>query len=820
LAHSRTCVVLLWMLFVSLAWSAPDASPRYGLSIRAGLALDEALQELSRQTGIQLLFFSNITAGRSAPELSGEYTITAALTRLLEGSDLTFRQVNEHTVEVRQAPTHSAGLSPKVRQSTPTPTSADQLQEVTVIATAEQLVAMRIPTPLQEIPQSISVISSEQIRQQNSFDLGDVLQNTPGISVRRTNSLDQNDYSRAFEVSSYHVDGAGALRPWFNNGYRFQGSPDMSEFDRVEVLRGSDALFSGNSDPGGAVSLVRKRPLSTPAFAMTTTLGSWNNYRVELDATSPLTKDGSLRGRADMVYGKRDYFFDQAHLNRKKLFAVVEYDFTPTATLTVGGSYQWDNALPLETSVIVNFDGSDAHLPRSTSLTLPWAFYNTRISEAYVQYRQQLADGWILKLNTTAGRTIVDFGYGTFNDQYDINHSLSPLPALFTIRPNPFTVGSMDATLTGKSDWFGLREVLAIGGDFTRLRGRREEDDYYPFGSPLTNVLTFDPEAYPDPRRTAPPLFTADAREEVKQYGGFVSLQVAVNDAFSLTGGARVASDTYRLSGSVASGGSVIGGLSENLGSSHVVQPYGALMYRMTHHLSWYASYADVYRTLATPYVRSNGNSVGPQQGVTFESGIKGAWRDGALNGSLALYRVEQHHVPVPDTPANPSSVPNCCYKSSTGRSQGVELEVDGELAPGWLIGSGYTYNGYQTGNNILRADATPLHLLKIWTSARLPGAFSGWTIGGNVRAQTASPGSLLENCDAQGQKCVVSIDVGTRPYAVFDLRAGYQLSPNWQVALSVNNAFDKRYYLSQGPNAGLWYGDPRNFMVRIDAKY
>ena len=58
-------------------------------------------------------------------------------------------------------------------------------------------------------------------------------------------------------------------------------------------------------------------------------------------------------------------------------------------------------------------------------------------------------------------------------------------------------------------------------------------------------------------------------------------------------------------------------------------------------------------------------------------------------------------------------------------------------------------------------------------------------------------------------------------PYAVLDLRAGYQFSPNWQVALSVNNVFDERYYLSQDtPSLALWYGEPSNFMLRIDAKY
>jgi outer-membrane receptor for ferric coprogen and ferric-rhodotorulic acid len=389
LAHRQIGAVLLCMLFMSLACAASDAALRYGLSIRAGLPLDDALQELARQTGIQIAFFSSITAGRTAPELSGDYTLAAALTRLLKGSGLTFRQVNEHTVEVRQAPPRFGRLPPKAAPPSSTGSSEDQLQEVTVSATAEQLVATRVPTPLRDIPQSISVISSQQIQEQNSFDLGGVMENTPGIGVRQTNSLDVMGYSRGFEVTSYHVDGGSALRPTIDQlTLDLAGDPDLSEFDHVEVLRGSDALFSSNSDPGGTVSLVRKRPLSTPSFAMTETLGSWNNYRAEFDATGPLTDDGALRARADVVYASRDYFFDQAYLKRKKAFTVVDYDFTPTATLTVGGSYQWDDSLPLFSTIPVNSNGSDAHLPRSTSLTFPWAYYNTRISEVYLEYRQ------------------------------------------------------------------------------------------------------------------------------------------------------------------------------------------------------------------------------------------------------------------------------------------------------------------------------------------------------------------------------------------------------------------------------------------------
>jgi TonB-dependent siderophore receptor len=775
------------------------------------------LQELARQTGIDLVFFSQITAGRSAPELSGEYTLAAALTLLLKGSDLAFRQVNEHTFEVRQAPPRSARSPPKAQQSTPA--SDDQLQEVRVIATAEQLVAMRVPTPLQEIPQSISVISSEQIREQNSVDLGDVMENTPGIGVRRANSLDEGAYSRAFPVTSYHVDGGGALKPAISQLNFYQGgNPDLSEFDHVEVLRGSDALFSGNTDPGGTVSLVRKRPLSTPSLAMSTTLGSWNNYRIELDATGPLTDDGALRARADVVYASRDYFFDRAHLDREKIFAVLEYDFTPAATLTVGGSYQWDDALPLANGVPMYTNGSDAHLPRSTSLTFDWAFYNTRIGQAYLEYQQQFGADWILKLNTSVGRTTEDYGFGEFSGAINpVSQSVGEPFAQFSTRPDTETLSTLVATLTGKLDWFGLRECIAIGGDFTRITARQDGGIYFSFGPPLVNVATFDPERYADPRKTTPPPLMLDASEVLEQYGEFVSLQVDVNRALSLSGGARVASDTFR--DSAASSGVLTLSGSMDLGNSHVVQPYGAVLYRINDHFSWYASGADVYLAQTGTLLRADGTPIGPQHSVTFESGIKGVWREGALNGSLAVYRIEQRDVAVQTDET--SSNPHCCFSSANGRSRGLELGVDGELAPGWLIGSGYAYNLYATGTPDLPVTSTPRHLLKIWTSARLSGAFSRWTIGGSLRAQTTSRGARIIDCNAQFQNCVPVEVVDTRPYAVMDLRAGFELNRNWQVALSVNNVLDKRYFLSQDtPDLAVWYGEPRNFMLRIDAKY
>lgn len=805
------------MLFASLAYAAPEAPPRFGLAIRAGVPLDEALQEMAHQTGIQVVFFSQITAGRRAPELSGEYTLEAAMGRLLEGSDLTFRRVNERTIEVRLAPPPPART--QARRSAAPRASDDPLQEVHVIATAEQLVATRVPTLLRDIPQSISIISAEQIRQQSSFELADVMRNTPGIAPRRVSAEDESAYSRGFPISSYHVDGGGALRPSITTLSFYQGNPDLSEFDRVEVLRGSDALFTGNSTPGGTVSLVRKRPQRTPSLALSATVGSWNNYRVELDATGPLTDDGALRGRADAVDGTRDYFFDQAHLDRKKIFGVLEYDFTPASTLTVGASYQWDDSLPLEAGLPLYQDGSDPHLPRSTGLTFDWAFVNTRLSQAYLQFRQQLADNWLLKFNASAGRTNMDYGAGWFTSTINKRTQVLGSPtAAFGIRPDRFTLGTLDATLTGELDLFGLREVIALGGDFTRVRGKQFSENYFGFGQPLVNVLTFDPAAYPDPRGTRPPDLVVDSHEVLEQYGTFLSLQVDVIEALSVTGGARLSTDDLRVDGSVFFLTLQLPGISNRLGSSNVITPYAAILYRINENFSWYASYADVYQTLVGAPRTADGQLIGPSHGTNIETGLKGAWREGALNASLVAYSIQQRHVPVQ---VQVSPVPSCCFVSDNDRSRGIDLEVDGELAPGWLIGSGYTYNLNEAAGGRIPITSTPRHQLKIWTSKALAGDLSRWTVGGSLRAQTAARGSLLFNCDATLTSCVSTEVTGQSAYAVLDLRAAFEIDANWEVALSVNNVSDKRYYLSQStPDLNVWYGEPRNFMLRFDARY
>jgi len=819
------------MLVTTIAWTpncgatAPDNEPvNYTLKIDRQ-SLGHALQELARQSGVQIIFFSQVTEGLQAPALNGQYTLAAALDILLKGSNLTFRVINSTTIEIRPVATdnsrgpaadRSAGVSnaATLRNRGPPRRSTDPdsgaLDELVVNGTAEGLVATRTETPLRKIPQTVMVISQEQMRQENDTEVADALDNAVGITATRIDSLDEFIYSRGFLISQYHLDGGSGIN-------LFSGTPDLGEFDHIEVLRGADALFGGMGNPGATISLVRKRPLDTNEVMFSESAGSWNNYRVEGDVTGPLGLDGALRGRLDVVYGHRGYFYDTARLETKNIFGALEYDLTSHTLLTVGGSYHWTNALPFYLGLPSYEDGSDPHLPRSTALAFNWSRYYTQTREIYVELQQEFAGDWKLKINATSLKQAAEFDYGEFLSPIDpVTKSLPVLPEeFFSTRPNTQNPLAFDTTLTGAFTWFGHRVEVAIGVDHTQFESFVAEGVVFSFGPPVNNVFAYNPGNYPTAPALSPNPDEGSILGNWKESGVYASSKVHLGDAWSVVGGARVSNDH-------------ISGLLINLAVKDTakVTPYAGVMYDLNEHYSLYASYADIYQSNAGLRL-PDGAYVPPADGVDEEAGIKGAWRDGTLNGFLVLYDIDQHGLAMYDVNASAveRSIPYCCdLPNGSRRSKGVDAELDGRLAPGWLIGAGYTFNINRDESVGDLAPATPRHLVKLWMSEQLPGRWRRWTVGGTLQAQSSNyfpEYACLQNYQVGYCQQYAPFKETQGSYAVVNLRTGYQVNSHWRAALSINNVFDRIYYQTIGyPASNSWYGEPRGFLLRLDARY
>ena len=330
-AHSRR---LLCIAIIAVAWMPRlAAAPAGDEPVKCNVKIDSqplgaALQEFAKQCGVQIIFFSKITEGLQAPALNASYTLAGALQLLLSGSHVTFRVINPKTIAVLNSTAPEPSENPNAPASKDRKPKADAdrangsggktapdgtvlFNEVVVTGTEEDLVATRTETPLREIPQTLSIISHEQSQQENYAHLADALADAVGITAVRETSLDWAFYSRGFFLTTFHLDGGAALNSFDYTATPFSVEPDMGEFERIEVLRGADGLFGGEGNPGATINLIRKRPLSTPQLSIDLSGGSWDNYRMEVDATGPLGFDGALRGRLDVDYSNRKYFSKQ-----------------------------------------------------------------------------------------------------------------------------------------------------------------------------------------------------------------------------------------------------------------------------------------------------------------------------------------------------------------------------------------------------------------------------------------------------------------------------------------------------------------------------
>lgn len=151
--------------------------------------------------------------------------------------------------------------------------------------------------------------------------------------------------------------------------------------------------------------------------------------------------------------------------------------------------------------------------------------------------------------------------------------------------------------------------------------------------------------------------------------------------------------------------------------------------------------------------------------------------------------------------------------------SQGVDLEVSGEVTPGWQLFAGYTYNRHRNKDDVCSA-LTPQHMLKLWTEYTLPGAYAKWTVGGvAVKNRHANTGTCWSWNGSSWDQPRFEIRQGG--YAVWDAYVNYRIDDRWNLSLNLNSIFDKNYYATlSAPNGGNWYGEPRQATLTLRGQF
>lgn len=800
-----------------MAQQANTIGQRQVYQVAAG-GLGDALAEFASRAGVTVQFNPALVEGRRTTGLSGNYSILEGFSRLLAGTGLDAIEHSPGTYILRAA----------TEATLPVVTVAAGRGDAGSEGTYRMpVVSVFKGQNIKEVPHSVSVVTRQQIEEQNLISLTDVLDKTTGVTVAKRGALsssyanDSNYYSRGFAVSNVQMDGGASTAAAFGGWAGSISQLDMAQFDRVEFLRGVDGLFSSTGEPGGTINLVRKRPQAERSASISVSAGSWDNYRLEADATGAIALDGRIRARGGFALEDKHYFYDTAKDHREVIYGALETDLTPDTVLTVGGSYQRNDGVPFSGGLPRYVNGEDINLPRHTALTADW---NTAVDQMYLLYARlehNLNADWRLQFNVDRLQVERD-AMGLFN-----SGGADPLTGLggfwFAF---PAQTGStrttLNANIKGTFEMLGRQHELIAGADIEKGTAYSHQANTNLNG---TEFNIFNPPVLGNPGRNPQYNWWDYDQQRTAVYG---SLKVSLTDPLKLIIGGRYSRYSYDSTATFSSGAAP---LVINFKESGVFTPYVGMTYALNPLWTAYASYAETYlpqfQQLAGPLP---GKALDPVTSKNYEIGIKGELIPAKLNTTFAMYRIDRTGEAMAD-PAYPQSwgAYNCCYLNR-GKvvSQGFDAEISGEVLTGLQLIAGYTFNHNQSkdsDSNERYNSITPRHLLKFWGTYQLPAQANKWKVGAGVQMQSAhyvnGTAATYNPQSGEWDGGDVPFKFAQGGYAIWSARIDYQIDQRWSVALNVNNIFDKRYYQTVGTSRNAnFYGDPVNAMLSLRGKF
>jgi TonB-dependent siderophore receptor len=653
----------------------------------------------------------------------------------------------------------------------------------------------KIPLSIRETPQSVTVITQESLRDRQVFDLGQALELSAGVNQFSGTGPFGGISSFGFSdvtIRGIAIDGYNDVREdgFINNSYFT--IPDMAIYDRVEVVKGPNSVTYGRGSVGGLINRVRKKPLSEPQTDVELSVGSFDTYRLDLDTTGPLSTSNKVRGRLVAAYDDEGAFVDGVDSRRLVFAPSVDIDLTPRTRLLAEGLIQIDRftsnpGLPL----VERADGSyrAPNISRSTFVGVPtddgnhWSIYSGTL-----QLDHDLNDRWLTTLRLSGNKTQNDirndrYAYGFYDGYTSLNS------AEFDIGN---TIWSGELRLSGDLELFGRQAKLATGVELSN-------NDYHRRGAyaylGAVNLYQGDFGALPDQPLTDNYQFGGTDRNA----GYYVQAQVRPSDRLGVLLGLRYDHTDSDFT-SPTSGVSL-------RKKDHAITGRIGVTYDLTRQVSTYAMWGQSFLPVLYSSDQNN-NILDPETGEIYEVGLKTEWLEGRLGVNTAIYRIDREHIPT-SVPVPPGDTP---YSLSSGlqRSEGAEVEVNGEPLPGWKLSMAYNVlsSEYKDPND-------PLY------GAR-PGGMADWQYSmftsyelqsGKLRGLGA--GATLFAIPERG---LSPFQPGTLDgYERVDLHLFYTGLPDVEIRLMVRNLFDRRYVEGADRIGALaQFGSPRAALLSV----
>lgn len=756
--------------------------------------LERSLNALARQTGVQVLFASEIAAGRNAPAVNGNLTPRQALDRLLAGQGLEAEERSPGVYLVRQAQAGPAApTSPttsSIQQRAPDDTELDAVLVVAQRANRVSKGATGLDMDIKDTPQSISIVAAGQMRDFGADNLNDALRLATGIGVEQWDTR-TNYTSRGFDVLHTYIDGTGLA----NDGGVIAGAYDSHGYDKVEVIRGANGQLTGIGNGAGSINYVRKRPTNERQGEFGLRAGSWNQRRVEADYSTPFTGNGTWAGRFVAAWEQSDSWLDLQNDDRLFLQGVVDGQIGQNGTIAFGYSFQDSNArgslmsqLPIAYS-----DGTQAEFPRSTTTAQDWGRWDTLNHNAFIEFTHQLGGSWLLKAT---------YNYRKYEEKQKSlyawpENGLDPQTGEGMLGI-PYSTGGVapahqgEVSVSGRFNAFGREHEAVLGINLARSTYTWVDADADP---EYWEIPVFPyPDGYSLPEPAWGPGYETYSGK-TRQRRAFGASRWSLTDRLkAILGFNHTWFRNDDLSFWSGPSGKKLGEFS----------PYAGLTFDITDDALIYASYSDIFSPQSERDV--DRNVLAPTQGVNYEVGVKAEWLERRLLTTLAWFTAEQRGLATYAGYHLPDYV--YYYEGADVKSKGWEFEATGKLNDYVDLVFGYTTLELDGLEGEDSSPWVPRRTANLSLAGRIP-SLPQLRLGLGGRWQ-----SRIENSDI-AQFTRLRQDA----YAVLKAFADWKINDQLSLHANADNLTDEKY-LSSLYAVGGYYGAPRSYSLGLNWKF
>ena len=642
----------------------------------------------------------------------------------------------------------------------------------------------RTLTLLRDLPQSVTVTTRELIRDQLMSSMGDVLRYTPGVQVHQgENNRDQ-----------FVIRGNSSSADFFLNGVRddVQYHRDLYNVERVEALKGPNALAFGRGGGGGVVNRVTKEALFSPWHEVLVQGGAYGHKRAAADLDQPLSDKVAFR--INGMYEDSGSFRDHVSLERYAVNPALTLAAGPRTRVTLGYEHLHDTRVadrgitsfqgrPADVDISTYYGNpADSHVRAAVDLvtatlehrTGPLTFRNRTMYGDYDRFYQNYVPGAVTADEARVALT-------AYNNATQRQNLFSQTDVVYSLATGKVKHTLLTGLELGRQDTDNFRNTGYFNGLATSI--------LVPFSAPtIATPVTF--------RQSAS---DADNRVRANVAAVYLQDQLELSSRVQLLGGLRF--DRFDLAYHNNRNDDSLDRV------DNLLSPRAGIVYKPIVPVSIYGSYA-------VSYLPSSGDQfsslttiteqVEPERFTNYEVGVKWEPRS-RLAATAALYRLDRTNTRATD-PNDSTRI----VQTGSQRTTGFEVGVTGRVCSFWQVAGGYAHQDatVTSATTAAREGAqvgqVPHHTLSLWNNVRLLPRFS------------AAVGVLFRS----DMFATIDNTVTLPGYTRVDLAAFFALAKDLRVQANLENAFGGTYWINADSNTNLSPGSRRALRVAVTAGF